>query len=40
MTRLWRAIRAFERSPVGEALGLLCLFVLLWMALWAGAVLS
>lgn len=40
MTRLMRALKAFERSILGEALGALSLFFLLWVALWAGAVLS
>lgn len=40
MTRLMRALRAFERSILGEALSVVCLFFLLWVALWAGAVLS
>lgn len=40
VVRFLRALNAFEQSRLGEALGAISLFVLLWVALWAGAVLS
>jgi hypothetical protein len=40
MRRIWQAIRAVEQSWVGDLLGAISLFALLWMGLVAAAVLS
>jgi hypothetical protein len=40
MRRVMRALREFDWTWVGDAIGAASLFVLLWLMLLAGAVLS
>jgi len=40
MSRIIRALRAFDQHWTGDLCGALCLFGILWLAVWAPAVLQ